>query len=779
MEYINKQIKKDFMKNKSYVLVIVLMALFTTSMFLFIRYSVDKNVKNVSEYIQAYNQEDFRFKVDVFYDKQLRQKIIRKYNISEEDIKKYGIETIIKNKNIDVSEFETQLAKKLGNKYSFMFAKRSIKKIVNGDKTYYFINNLTDINKTNLLEGRLPKKDDEIAILPGYAKKNGVNIGDTIKINETAYTITGYIYLPDYIAFVPYGELEQTFDNASFVIAGGNTFNLISGNLTEYFCGKYNKNVNARAIKSNINNTNNNKSFKYFEESSKIDGDSLPTMGLKSNRSLAFTFLLSFLVVTVYVYSMFYKKFIQLYRKKFGLYKALGFTTGKIVKVLLRCTLPYIFIGNILGTVTGYFLSSVLVNRFVETYCFDGFTKGCNISTYSLGIFLLPVINIIVILIYISHFYKEDASLLMKSKVIKNKMGLYTSFCNVLCRLVPEKNKVSYRMLFRKKSNIIMSFGAVAIVSTLFVTSISLYRSSGYAMDNQFEGVSYKAKAISETYTDDRDDYEDFIQVSAELLMKDEKNNFDIIGLQKNSKYMKLRNESKEITIVKDSFIISKGVSILYNLKKGDQINLKLNGLSNNETITDVCSNGGTFMVYTSKEKLAGMVGVSKMVHNGVFYSTDTIKASNNYTKIITLDEEKAVIKVGSSSNQSSAIINQVIAVISGLVLFYLAIQAGFQDSEKDILIMRKLGYSGKEIFRMIIDVYKGLIIVFYLLTYPVAMYISKSIHVSISKQTNDYIPFSTNIFIFVAGFILILTCYELIVTCFKLQMSKKLNQLH
>ena len=57
-------------------------------------------------------------------------------------------------------------------------------------------------------------------------------------------------------------------------------------------------------------------------------------------------------------------------------------------------------------------------------------------------------------------------------------------------------------------------------------------------------------------------------------------------------------------------------------------------------------------------------------------------------------------------------------------------------------------------------------------------MKVSKSIHVSISKQTNDYIPFSTNIFVFVAGFVLILICYELIVTCFKLQMSKKLKSI-
>lgn len=773
MEYIRKQIIKDFMKNKSSILVIFLMALFTTSMFLFIRYSMDKNMQNVNKYIQEYNQEDFRFKVNAFYDEQLRQEIIRKYNLSMEDVSKYGVESIIKSNDIDISEFETKLAHKLGSEYHFTFDKRVIKKVVSGNKTFYFINNLKDINRTNLLEGSLPQKDGDIAILPGYAKNNGLNIGDNIKINGIDYKITGYIYLPDYIAFVPYGELEQTFDNASFVIAGGDAFSQLPGNLSEYFCGKFSTDVNMKAVKNNMND---DVRFKYFEEASDISGDSLPTKGFNANSSLAFTFLLSLLVVSIYVYFMFYKKFIQFHRKKFGLYKALGFTTDKVVKVLLRCTLPYIFVGSIIGIIGGYFLSSVLVNRYIETYCFDGFVKGCNLSTYVFGIFLLPIINSIMILIYVYHFYKEDASILMKDNLSKTKRTLYSLFCNALCNLISEKNKVSYRMLFRKKSNIIMTFGAVAIVSTLFVTSISLYRSSGYAKDSQFEGISYKAKEISEVFTDDSKDNESFIQVSADIYMGDEKNNFDIIGLEQSSQNIKLRNDNNSIKVYKDSFIISKGVSILYNLKKGDKVALKLRGTSHTVTITDICSNGNTFVAYMSKEKLADILGVSADVHNGQFYSTSTIDASNNYTNIITIDGEKAAAKADSSSNRSSAVINQIIAIISGFVMFYLAIQISFNDSERDIFIMNQLGYTEKDVFKKIIDVYKGLIIVFYLLTYPLGMYISKSIHVSISKQTNDYIPFSTNIFIFISGFILILICYEAIVYFFKLQMSKKLK---
>lgn len=79
--------------------------------------------------------------------------------------------------------------------------------------------------------------------------------------------------------------------------------------------------------------------------------------------------------------------------------------------------------------------------------------------------------------------------------------------------------------------------------------------------------MSYNVEEISQIYTDDSADSEDFIQVPVELTMKEEKNNFDIIGLEKNSQYMKLLNDSREVTVNKDSFIALKGVNIFLTQK--------------------------------------------------------------------------------------------------------------------------------------------------------------------------------------------------------------------
>lgn len=773
MEYINKQIKKDFMKNKSYIIVLFLLALFTTSMYLFIRYSIDTNVKNINAYVKELNQEDFRFNVNVFYDEQVQQEFIQSHGINQEDAMKYGLETVVQRGNIDTSELEESMAEDLGKQYNFSVAKRAIKKVVEENSTYYVVNDLVDINKTNVLEGKLPEGKDEVAVFPAYAEKNNLKIGDMLTVNGKAFTIVAYIYLPDYLAFVPEGELEQSFEHATVCLVSEEAFVEIQGHLTQYFCGKYNSDVDKEAAAESIREDDR---FSYFKVAEDIEGDWQPMMGFKSNTGLAVIFLSSFLVVSIYVYFMFYKKFIQLYRRKFGVYKALGFTTRKVINALLQCTLPYILLGSIAGVVAGYFLADVLVNRYIETYCFNGFAKGCSISSYAIGILSLPILNSLVLVLYIIGFYKEDAALLMKDSTIKMKVGVYTNLCNALVKRIRNEKKTAYRMLLRKKSNIVLTYAAIALVSTLFTTSISLYRSSGYNIVNQFEGMNYTSKTISSLYDEDQSGQEEFIQTVGEVTIKDEKNNFNMMGLEEESQSIKLFNNHGESVIGEDDLIISEGVSILYHLKVGDMVTIKVNQSTYNEMITDICTNGNSFTLYMSKSKLAKMLGVSPSVHNGVFYTDATVPTGDMYTKVITIDEERASAQLDASSNQSSAVINQVIAVLSGLLIFYLTVQISFQDSKKDIFIMRRLGYTAKEIFNKIIDVYKGLIVVFYLITYPLAIYISKMIHVSVSKQTNDYIPFSTNPLIFIAGFILVFACYEIIVECFKLQMSRKMK---
>ena len=60
--------------------------------------------------------------------------------------------------------------------------------------------NRTKVNKACLMDGNMPKADDEIAIDRLYGENNNIAIGDKIDIGNKDYKVTAYIALSDYSA---------------------------------------------------------------------------------------------------------------------------------------------------------------------------------------------------------------------------------------------------------------------------------------------------------------------------------------------------------------------------------------------------------------------------------------------------------------------------------------------------------------------------------------------------------------------------------------------------
>lgn len=58
--------------------------------------------------------------------------------------------------------------------------------------------NRTDINIAQILEGRLPENDHEVALSGNYARANKIMLSDTIKLEGKTFDIVGIISLPDY-----------------------------------------------------------------------------------------------------------------------------------------------------------------------------------------------------------------------------------------------------------------------------------------------------------------------------------------------------------------------------------------------------------------------------------------------------------------------------------------------------------------------------------------------------------------------------------------------------
>ena len=59
-----------------------------------------------------------------------------------------------------------------------------------------------NVNIQSIYEGRLPNKENEIALDRLFAEKNNYKIGDTIKLNKKNIKIVGTIAVPDYTSLI-------------------------------------------------------------------------------------------------------------------------------------------------------------------------------------------------------------------------------------------------------------------------------------------------------------------------------------------------------------------------------------------------------------------------------------------------------------------------------------------------------------------------------------------------------------------------------------------------
>ena len=149
---------------------------------------------------------------------------------------KYGANDYIAKRKLDgiVSE------------YDFYYTKE-VSKIIKDDKRLIKAipyNSSKSINIPYLVEGAFPSNDDEITILPNYAKSNGIVLGDLYKIGNKTYKIVGYAYASDYI--YPMISLNvPIFDekNNNIVFLSENSYNEIVGLNDDTYVARFNYDV--------------------------------------------------------------------------------------------------------------------------------------------------------------------------------------------------------------------------------------------------------------------------------------------------------------------------------------------------------------------------------------------------------------------------------------------------------------------------------------------------------------------------------------------------------
>lgn len=519
-------------------------------------------------------------------------------------------------------------------------------------------------------------------------------------------------------------------------------------------------------------------SFMYFFVQFSIDGNmrllnSLPELStnqleyrnaLDSNSILANSILAGFVALTVFVLVMFFYRFFKANAPQLGGLKTLGFRDTVICRQFLLFTMSLSLTGGLIGLLGGYFLSDTLMEAGRESYQIAEQIKAISFSSLlaGLGIPLLVFCTGT----YLSYFLirGKETGILMAGMDNQMKDSRLLHIADKLADLFPVKRRLSVRLALRKPITVILILISVMSFSVMFILAYSLNLSSPKLVESQTIGHN-------ELYEIQYDDIQEQAVDSNEMLTylsangTIQKGNVvlerTLAGINENKKLLELQDPKGDSVEVpkKGEAVIGVELQALYDLSVGDEIAVKINGVQKNLQISAIALNAEMNWVYCSKADICNMINVPEDSYNGIW----SLKEVRDGDRIITKEQKQEDLARSTVSNKTSAVINQVMGCFIGCILLFLALFLNFQSSTKDILILHLMGYQTNAIHKMLIDIYKPIVWISFVITLLPSVWLVKTILKSLSIQIGDYMAFQTNSFVIAGIFILLNLLYIIV----------------
>lgn len=533
-------------------------------------------------------------------------------------------------------------------------------------------------------------------------------------------------------------------------------------------------------------------SFLFFFIRFSIDGNmivlnSLTTLSeqqlnyknaLMSNSRLSLIVIIAFTITTSLLFIMFYFRFYNVAKKQIGVLKAIGVKTITLQLYFTIFAFVFSSIGLLLGMLFGYFASSIPMTNNSRSYDVYGLVKGINLTSILLGI-LLPVIifSVTMFLCNYTLYNKNNVTLLFNQKQ-NSKQSITLNIADVAVRKLPLKNKAPLRIALRKPLAISLIIVASTVFTVMLVLGWSLTLSSESNYKTQTDGHYYEYEAKFDEIQTEQNHKNTlyYLSVDGNVLNKGNEIEQTICGMDINDEIYTLKNQ-KDVTLgqLEAGFCyISLGTSEMYGIDINDSIKIKIKDKQIELTVKDIAYNAKTKTLVISREQLAIILEIPSQSFNGALSIDDLYP---NATEVINSEMRKDMLERDKVTSAASAVMNNAIGIVSGIILIFLALFITFQDAQKDIIIMNTLGYQNKEIRKLLINVFLPILIIgFVIMAYP-AVLIARSVQMSLSLSMGDYMPFSTNIWVILVGFATIATIYWLSQLIFSLGIKHSLKK--
>ncbi|WP_238881846.1 ABC transporter permease [Clostridium sp. YIM B02551] len=733
---INKKIKKTILESKSQyfgsLALIIISCLFFT-MFNLLSANMETTL---SSFGKDYVQEDSNFMVD------------KKIN--------------------NISEIEAKFNMKIEEGKTFDYS-------VSKDKVLRLFSENTKVNIPAIIVGKSLSGND-ILLDPAYAKANKLKVGDSIKIYDKEYKISGFMSLPNYI-YPLKSETDILTDANNFgvgVINKDEFSALDRGNI--FYSIKFNgdtSNLDNRISEFKDYLKGQNTTVLSWTNTSTNPRVTYVTAKLQGINQMSSSMPIVILTLTCVLTGIVMWRLVKREASIIGTLYALGYKKKQIQNHYLRYPLIISLIGGIVGTILGAVLLRPMLNFMLSYFNMPVGTINYD-NKYLVISVLLPIIFLVVSgYLVVNKSLKSSPLELMRGGSEKKKV----SFLEKNLKL--DRFKFSTKFKIREQLRSIARSGflllGVTLATMLLLFGFAAKSSLGKLVNEGIEDTfKYNYSYVFNSLQKDTPKAGEAFSEIPFSLKSNSKVDITVYGVSNNSQYVTFNDKSGS-RLSTDKVIITRGLADKLNAKENDNIKVisKLDSKEYEITVDSIAESYVGNYVYMPLSEFNTMLNLPEKSYMGLWSTEKLDIPQNKLLTTVTKDDIKNAFDAMTAPIQGVVGTMAFISFIIGLIVIYVVTSMIIEENKENISLMKILGYRKKEVYSMILNSSVFLVIIGYILGIPLLIVSLNAMFKSLTQEMSISLPITINYVYLLIGFIIIYATYEISKTLSKRKLNK------
>lgn len=653
------------------------------------------------------------------------------------------------------------------------FYKEETLKIHNNEKlseddqsTIRFYINRDDIDKVDVMEGRLAEDINEIALDRMYSVNNNIKVGDIINVGTRALKVTGYVALSDYSCLFS-DNSDTMFDSLKFGVGvvSESCFDMYDDTHIHYvYSWKYDNkpadDIEEKEMADDFMKVISNNAILtnyipgYLNQAIHFTGDD---MG--SDKAMMIVLLYVVIAIMAFVFAVTTNNTIFKEANVIGTLRASGYTRGELLLHYILLPIIVTLAGALVGNILGYTcFKDIFVDTYYQSYSLTTYTTLWNGEAFVLTTVVPFIIMVVINVLLIGYrlrlsplkFLRKDLAVRQKKKAVH--LPGFKFF-----------NRFRLRIIIQNMPNYITLFVGILFANILLLFGIMmtplLDHYQNEIQDKLIAKHQYVLKVPVEVDNEAAEKY--CVRTLSTLEGRLKSEDVLIYGIADDSEYVDINSSE-----LKDGEVyVSHGYAEKFKINKGDKITLKEKYEDKEYTFTvkDMYDYPSAFAVFMDEGYFKNLFDKEDDYYSG-YLSSEKLDIDEKYIATeITLDDLTKVSRQLDRSMGEVFGIIKVFAVVLFAVLMFLLTKLIVEKNSTSISMVKILGYSNSEISRLYVTSTTIVVVISVVINIALSVVIMNSLFRVFMEKMSGWISCYYAPYLFVVMFVLNIGVYALI----------------